>query len=165
MNMNQKGFANVVSVVITVAIVAVGGYFVFFNKSTIPTPPEQNTETDTLDELNQGRGASFVPERGRIQVIFPNGGEKLEVGKTYYVRWTNHSGKEPLTITLQVTGIDNKTHNKIIASDVSANSTGSYKWIVTSESSENKYKIEIYPAGGRELVGRSKDFFTILSGN
>ena len=36
--MSQKGFANIVLVVIIVAIVAVGGYFALNNRSTIPTP-------------------------------------------------------------------------------------------------------------------------------
>lgn len=159
--MNQKGFANIVLIVVTVAIVAIGGYFVFSKKPTPPTPSQQNPEAGATNESNQGQGASFVPEQDRIQITSPKGDEKLEVGKTYDVRWTNYSGKEPLTIALQATTPDNKVSAKIIASNVPAASTGSYKWTVTSESSENKYKIEVYPAGGRELVGRSKDFFTI----
>ncbi|OGG48509.1 hypothetical protein A2678_03360 [Candidatus Kaiserbacteria bacterium RIFCSPHIGHO2_01_FULL_53_31] len=114
-----------------------------------------------VDQSQQGQGASFVPEQDRIQVSSPNGGEKLEVGKTYDVRWTNYSGKEPLTIALQATTPSNQVSVKIVASSVPAASTGTYKWIVTSESAENRYRIEVYPAGGRELVGRSKDFFTI----
>ncbi len=158
--MNQKGFANIVLIIVVVAIVAVGGYFVFSKKSPTPIPSQQQTPI-TTGEPNQGQGASFVPEEDRIQIAYPKGGEKLEVGKTYDVRWTNYSGKEPLTITLQATTLDNKASAKIVASNVPAASTGSYKWTVTSESPDSKYKIEVYPAGGRELVGRSKDFFTI----
>jgi hypothetical protein len=87
----------------------------------------------------------------------------LEVGKIYDIRWTNYSGQESLTIALQATTPNNQVSVKIIASSVPAASTGNYKWTVTSESPDNKYKIEVYPAGGRELVGRSKDFFTISS--
>ncbi|MEK7193224.1 MAG: Ser-Thr-rich GPI-anchored membrane family protein [Patescibacteria group bacterium] len=158
---NRKGFANIVLIVIIVAIVAVGGYFVFSKKSVTPTPSQQNPEAGATNEPNQGQGASFVPEQDRIQITSPKGGEKLEVGKTYDIHWTNYSGKEPLTIALQVTTPSNQVSAKIVASNVPAASTGTYKWTVTSESSENKYKVEVYPAGGRELVGRSKDFFTI----
>ena len=164
MKNSQKGFANIILIVVIVAIVAVGGYFVLSKKSTTPTPSQQNPEAGVTKEPNQGQGASFVPEQDRIQITSPKGGEKLEVGKTYDVRWTNYSGKEPLTIALQTTAPDNKVSAKIVTSNVPAVSTGSYKWTVTSESSEDKYKIEVYPAGGRELVGRSKDFFTISGG-
>jgi len=168
MNMNQKGFANIILIVVIVAIVAVGGYFVFSKKSVTPTP-SQNSETNTPNQPTSGQdtgyvpgqGASTVAEKDRIQITSPNGGEKLEVGKTYDVRWTNYSGKEPLTIALQATTPSNQVSAKIVASNVPAASTGIYKWTVTSESPDNKYKIEVYPAGGRPLVGRSKDFFTI----
>src|SRR3989344_2459164 len=47
MNMNQKGFANIVLIVVIVAIIAVGGYFVFVKKSEpIAQQPTPNpTET------------------------------------------------------------------------------------------------------------------------
>src|SRR3989344_8701379 len=159
--MNQKGFSNIAIIVVIVAILAVGGYFVFSKKSATPTPSQQNSETNTVNEPNQGQGASFVPEQDRIQIASPKGGERLEVSKTYDIRWTNYSGKEPLTIALQATTPSNQVSAKIVASNVPAASTGTYKWTVTSESAENRYKIEVYPADGRELVGRSKDFFTI----
>ncbi|MEI8174405.1 MAG: Ser-Thr-rich GPI-anchored membrane family protein [bacterium] len=169
MKNSQKGFANIALVVVIIAIVAIGGYFVFSKKSATPTPSQQNSETNTPNEPSQGQGTSYVPgqgastvaEKDRIQVTSPKGGEKLEVGKTYDVRWTNYSGKEPLTIALQATKPSNQASAKIIASNVPTSSTGSYKWTVTSESPDNKYKIEVYPAGGRPLVGQSNDFFTI----
>ena len=49
--MNQKGFANIILVVIIVAAIAVGGYFVFVKKSKpiaqqlTPTPPSTQTKT------------------------------------------------------------------------------------------------------------------------
>ncbi len=54
MNMNnQKGFTNIILIVVIVAIVAVGGYFVFSKKSEpiaqqpTPTPTQTNTPTKT----------------------------------------------------------------------------------------------------------------------
>lgn len=118
MNMNQKGFANIVLIVVIVAIVAVGGYFVFSKKSTTPAPTQQNSETNTPNEPSQGQEASTVAEKDRIQITSPKGGERLEVGKTYDVRWTNYSGKEPLTIALQATTPSNQVSAKIVASNV-----------------------------------------------
>ncbi|OGE89916.1 MAG: hypothetical protein A3J07_00955 [Candidatus Doudnabacteria bacterium RIFCSPLOWO2_02_FULL_49_13] len=62
--MNQKGFANIVLIVVIIAIVAVGGYFVFskksnqFSKSPIPTStqnfgPIADWETYTLPTTDE----------------------------------------------------------------------------------------------------------------
>ena len=161
MKNQQKGFANIALIVIIVAVVAVGVYFVFSKKLATPAPSQQSSEINSVNEQNRGQGTSFITEPNKIQIVSPRSGEKLEVGEAYDVRWTNYSGREPLTIALQATTPDNKVSAKIIASNIPATSTGSYKWIVTSENSKNKYKIEVYPAGGRDLVGRSKDFFSI----
>lgn len=162
MNMNQKGFANIILIVIVVAIVAIGGYFVLSKKLT--TPPV--TQPQTLNgEPNRGQGASYVPEEGRIQVLFPKGGEKLEVGKTYNIQWDNYSdGAEPLTIFLLAVSEDNRVvYSEKLAVNVPAKKSGIFSWAV-SQPSFNRYKVEIYPEGGRELVGRSKDFFSITGG-
>ncbi len=153
----------IIWIVVVIAILSVGSYFVFSEKS-VDSPENSlqqasNNQPTLNEEPNRGQGASYVPEEGRIQISYPKGGEKLEVGKTYDIRWTNYSGNEPLTIALQSTTPDNKTSAKIIVDNVPA--TGSYKWTVTSESADSKYKIEVYPAGGRELVGHSKDYFSI----
>lgn len=62
---------------------------------------------------------------------------------------------------MQVTTPDGKTYLKKIAEDVPRASSGSYKWIATSEPADSKYKVEVYPEGNRPLVGQSKDFFSI----
>lgn len=159
--MNNKGLVNIVLVVVIAAIVAVGGYFVFYKKITSHTVTPQNPQANAFNEQNLGQGASFVPEGDRIKIVYPKGGEILEVGKAYDILWTNYAGNEALTIALQATSPDNKVSTTIIASNVPAVAAGSYKWTVTSENPENKYKIEVYPAGGRPFVGRSNDFFTI----
>ena len=158
MKNTQKGFTKVALLIIVIATLASGGYFILSKQ-------DYNQAIKPIKERNwQGGGAGYLPdEADHIQVLYPKGGEKLEIGKTYDIRWENYvdGGTDPLNITLQSTTPDNKLSSKIIASNVPAVSTGSYKWIVTSENPENKYKVEVYPAGGRELVGRSKEFFTI----
>ena len=58
MNMNnQKGFANIVLIVVIVAIIAVGGYFVFVKKSEPitqqPTPTTTQNPTPTATPKNE----------------------------------------------------------------------------------------------------------------
>lgn len=161
----QKGFANTALIAAIVILAGVVGYWTLGksqqkqqeNVIDIPVNPQSVNSDESSNRVPQG--ASYVSEEGRIQVSYPKGGEVLEIGKTYDIKWSNYAGSDPLTISLQVTTPDNKTSTKLITSNAPA--TGLYKWTVTSESTNNKYKIEINPAGGRTLVGRSKDFFTI----
>lgn len=187
--MNQKGFSRIVLVILVVVLAGTLGYATLIKKSTPLATDQsqtnsQNTQSDTslvfddpvslntlssqqkLETNNEpGQGASVVVEKDRIQVVSPKGGEKLEVGKMHDIRWTNYFLiKEPLTIALQITAPDNKVYSKIIISNVPAAFAGSYKWTIPQGNADAKYKIEVYPAGGRELVGRSKDFFTIFGG-
>ncbi len=57
--MNQKGFANIILVVVIVAIIAVGGYFVFVKKST---PTQTTTPAETTQNTNQSPAPTKVVE-------------------------------------------------------------------------------------------------------
>ena len=144
--MSQKGFIKILIIAVVVAIIGTIGYFVLVKKSS--APPEK-------------QGAFIPNEKEIIRVLFPKGGERLEIGNTYEIRWENYIGDEPLTIALQVTTPNGKTYLKKIAENVSPIGSGSYRWTVASEPTDSKYKIEIYPEDNRTLVGRSKDFFFI----
>ncbi|HEY0908142.1 MAG TPA: Ser-Thr-rich GPI-anchored membrane family protein [Candidatus Paceibacterota bacterium] len=106
-------------------------------------------------------GAGFAQESDKIRVVSPNGGETLEIGKTYDVTWENYLGKEDLLIALIVTSTNGQAYTKIIAGGVPAAASGAYKWTVTSEDTANNYRIEVYPAGSREYVGRSLSSFKV----
>ncbi len=161
----QKGFANIAIIAVIVILAGAVGYWTLGRSEStqqeniVNTPSNTETVNSATNSDRVPQGASYVSEEGRIQVAYPKGGEVLEIGKTYEIKWTNYAGGDPLAIALQVTTPDNKTSTKPITSNAPA--TGSYKWTVTSENTNNKYKIEINPSGGRELVGRSKDYFTI----
>jgi len=88
-----------------------------------------------------------------IQVISPKSGDKLVIGKTYDVRWSNYSGQENLNIVLV-----GKKSSTVITTTLKAVNVGTYKMTVPSVDTNDTYKIEVYPAGGRELVGRSGEF-------
>lgn len=124
------------------------------------TPNVVRTADGTVATI-PGQGASQIEEKDHIKVISPNGGENLQVGSAVTIQWTNYKSQEPLTIALQSTDSSGQTSSKIVAFNVPASLT-SYKWTVTSEDRNSKYKIEVYPAGGRNYIGRSKDFFKII---
>ncbi|MBU3918743.1 Gmad2 immunoglobulin-like domain-containing protein [Patescibacteria group bacterium] len=131
-----------------VVIIGVVSYFALIEKPLTILPPGE-------------QGAYIPSEEEIIRVLFPKGGEKLEIGKTYEVSWENYIGDEPLSVGLQVTTPNEKTYVKHIATNVPAALSGVYKWTVTSERTDSKYKVEVYPEENRPLVGRSKDYFSI----
>jgi hypothetical protein len=88
-----------------------------------------------------------------IQVISPKSGDKLIIGKTYDVKWSSYSGQENLNIVLV-----GKKSSTVITTAVRAIDVGTYKMTVPALDTNDTYKIEVYPAGGRELVGRSGEF-------
>lgn len=88
-----------------------------------------------------------------IQVISPKSSDKLVIGKTYDVNWSNYSGQEDLNIVLV-----GKKSSAVITSTLKAANVGTYTMTVPSVDTNDTYKIEVYPAGGRELVGRSGEF-------
>lgn len=71
-----------------------------------------------------------------IDIIYPNGGEKLENRHSYYIRWDSR-GVDRVTIELETPG-----NGTIIASNVSA-SAGRYYWNA-GDISGSEYRIHIY---------------------
>ena len=76
---NQKGFASIVLVIIIVAIVAVGGYFIFSKKSpqtvqqtttTTPTPTSTVTPTGNTSTNSQKPSQLLVPTVNLYSLVF-----------------------------------------------------------------------------------------------
>ncbi len=153
MNLKQSIPATKAILIIVIATAIAGGGILAY---------QYMWPVEKAEDKIEGGGAYIPSEEEIIKVLFPKGGEKLEIGKIYEVRWENYIANEPLTIGLQVTTPDGKTYLKRIAKNVPVASTGSYSWTLTSEPADSKYKIEVYPEGDRPLVGRSKDFFHII---
>lgn len=156
---SQKGIAPIVIVLIVVGVLLLGMGAIYLSK--VERKPEVTPPPITYPGIPPDEGVWIPKEEELIRIIFPGGGEKLEIGKTYEISWENYIGEEPLTVGLQVTMPDGKTYLKRIAENVPAAISGTYKWTVTSEPADSKYKIEVYPEANRPLVGRSKDFFSI----
>lgn len=159
---SQLGLAPIIIILIVVGVLLLGvGTIYLYQQSKVEPEPELTQPPITQPETPSDTGVWIPEEEEIIRVLFPKGGEKLEIGKTYEIRWENYIGNEPLTIGLQVTTPDEKVYLKWIDNNVPAAAKGTYNWTVTSEPVDSKYKIEVYPGGNRPLVGRSKDFFSI----
>ena len=85
MNMNQKGFANIVLIVVIVAIVAVGGYFALVKKPTPSNETNQPQQANTpvtprdvtqknVDDCNLISDSSFRSINQYESGLGPNGG-------------------------------------------------------------------------------------------
>lgn len=149
---SQSGLAPGIIVLIVVGTFLLGmGTIYFYQQFRVQVQPEIPIDT----------GADMIKEEEMIRVLFPRGGEKLEIGKTYEIRWENYHLKVPLMIVLQVTTPEGKGYARIIDKNVPAAAAGVYHWTVNSEQPGNKYKIEIYPPGTGQF-GRSKGYFSIV---
>ena len=81
MNMNQKGSANIILIVVVIAIVAVGGYFVMVKKQARPitqqTPVQTTTPTPIETKTTTPTAATATPstqtKTGSEWKVFKNG--------------------------------------------------------------------------------------------
>ena len=98
-----------------------------------------------------------------ITILSPNGGDVWKMGQTYTISYTVNGNVGPMTIKLDRYSDDGTLIQSI---DIGTSDTNSfiYKVPLTLEDTKGvagRYKIEIYPATGRELVKRS-DYFSII---
>lgn len=152
MSVNQKGFANVVLIVVIVAIVAVGGYFVFSKKSGPVTQEPTPTSNITPPASNS---------KPSITVLSPNGGEKYQGGKTYDIKWLSNSIKSNVDIGL-IEGSEGSGQGAGYAA-LNVPNSGLYKWTIASNLQTGEYKIFIRPVGGDSVEDTSNSTFTITA--
>ncbi|MBS3978083.1 MAG: hypothetical protein KGZ75_15370 [Syntrophomonadaceae bacterium] len=147
---SQLGLAPRITVFIVIGaiLLGVGTIYLYQQSNNQPEPPPVT-------------GADIVEEEERIRVLFPRGGETLEIGRTYEIRWENYLREEPLIIALQVTTPEGIAYSRIINKNIPAAAEGVYTWMAISERLDGKYKIEIYSPGAEELTGRSEGYFSI----
>ena len=94
MNMNQKGFASVVLIVVIVAVLAIGGYFVFSKKSATPTETQTSDNGQGGNQINIPSDGTAVDTKGLslhksescgFEVSFPS----------QFVNWDQPANKNP----------------------------------------------------------------------
>lgn len=167
------------TVIVSVAILVLVGLFWFFGGGRSENSPAvaNDTSTEQLDgsvdanseaEENQSNesnstsvtsdvdnsGATVIPESDKIKVTRPVTGDDWHVGQNYVVQWSNYLGSENLTIALN----PEIGSAKVIATGITAAREGEYSWVIGSEE-PGKYKLDVYPEGGRNYLGSSGTFF------
>ena len=146
---SQSGLASKIIILIVIGAL-------FLGVGTIYLYQQLKNQPESLP----ASGADMIKEE-KIRVLFPKGGETLEIGRTYEIRWENYLGKEPLIVSLQVTTPEGVVYTRIIDKNVPAAADGVYNWTVNSERLDGKYKIKISPSAIEELTGRSEGYFSI----
>ena len=151
--MNQKGFVNIVLIVVIVAIlVGTVGYFVFVKKSGPVT--QEPAPTSNITPLSSNSKPS-------ITVLSPNGGEKYQGGKTYDIKWLSNSIKSNVDIGL-VEGSEGSGQGAGYVA-LNVRNSGLYKWTISSNLQTGEYKIFIRPVRGGFVEDVSDSTFTITA--
>ena len=107
------------------------------------------------------------PVANSLQVLFPNGGEILEIGKSYDLKWQNNSGQAIKTIAIQAFGVDKKDYgyHNIITANIPSTNAASTQWKVpTSIDPQYDYKLVAFDSN-RKVIGQSANTFKIAGLN
>lgn len=117
-------------------------------------------EETTSEKIDITGGSDF-------KVIFPKGGEKLEIGNTYVIKWNNKSTSTPTQIGLMTLGKDGTDYgfkNITLDSKIFSNDEGSFAWLVDNVNTDYVYKIAFFDSY-RNMIGKSPSFFNIVDNN
>jgi hypothetical protein len=89
-----------------------------------------------------------------VDIIYPNGGEKLENRHCYYIRWES-KGVDKVSI-----GLVSSLNETVLASNVAA-ADGRYNWCTGNISGSN-YRIRIYDPSKTNISDKSSDKFLVF---
>jgi len=115
--MQNKGFVNAALVVLVVILVGTVGYLVW-ERRALETTTEKATEEVAAPAQEQDSSSS-------LELLFPKGGEKLEAGKTYQIRWSSNNIPPGAKIDILIRP-PNQT--EIAVDQISTQNTGSASW-------------------------------------
>ena len=164
MNMNKKGFVNIVLIIVIVAIVVVGGYFVLRSDTNTasqlsPTPGIRTTGgAGGIDDLPQ------FPD-GSITLLSPNGGETYKVGGQITVKWQTKNVSSASGIWIHLDTADGKhldNGGDLVTSWNDAPNNGEKTVTIPVDVPDGQYKVAV--TVGQELEDTSDNYITITSG-
>ena len=106
-----------------------------------------------------------------IKVISPNGGEELQIGKSYVIQWKTFGYNSTDRIRISLISMPDATGSSIESTIVNTNnSSNSYTWTVPPNLGDsipfkkgNIYKIRIYPAEEYGNFDDSNNYFSIVA--
>ena len=151
---NQKGFSKI-AIIIIVLILIGGVYFVFSKKDGSISIQDTENQNSRSNQLSTSSSPS-------VRIISPNGGEKLEVGKYYQIKWESIG----LGIGDKVYMYIGYKYDNMIANQVFAfpENTGNFNWKPDIKPGSYKIKIKIYnDKKKKEFSDSSDEFFDIVA--
>lgn len=176
--MNERGFVNIVVIVLVVILAGATGYFVLRQRiDNLPAPdqtqPEGKNDVSPIQQTpaqipsritpspqpNTNQGAPSV-----IKVISPNGGEKLIRGVIHKIRWSIVSAPISKEVDIEIfkTGTCGAGQSCSLSSIANHVSGGTYDWVAGSDSYGNRlnyssYMIVIRPSSDRSVKSDTSD--------
>lgn len=102
------------------------------------------------------------PITSSVSVIYPNGGEVLNIGLDYIIKWYDDTdaGNKDIQLINQSTGLTSSIVANYFTRSSGIDGTFSYQWKISNLLSTGKYKIKICKSGTSEC-GMSSNFFEI----
>lgn len=145
--LNQKGFTNVLLLIIGIVILASAGvgYLVVKNqKAEAPPVPARNITEEITEKI------------GNSLIISPREGEKLKKGSLYTIRWKPPVGVESMSIAIR--SWENQSQERCLSRDsygftiggfgYAVSNTGLFSWVVGSVATSSAF----YDAGSGEVI-------------
>ncbi|HTE48630.1 MAG TPA: Ser-Thr-rich GPI-anchored membrane family protein, partial [Candidatus Paceibacterota bacterium] len=160
----QKGFI-VPLLIVIIAILVIGfGVYVYNNKKA-ETPAVVDTETQPT---NDQTAPDNKQENASITILSPNGGEKLQIGKAYEIKWTAPAFSSQIQLFLMDDRTGSRQAEPLLIGSASA-ATGKYLWTIpstiipNSATDKGSFKIEIEEKSLRGYSDMSDNYFSIIS--
>lgn len=144
-------------------------YFPEFTLNFIFTNSDSENKFKVVEQKMFSTISLFEPKKPYVKVVFPKGGETLEIGKTYEILW-EYQGVKSVDIILEnwkvVSG--NWPASRFIARNIPA-ADGKYSFKLSmdnlppeSREAGNLFKVRIVPYPlDYTITGRSDDYFSI----
>jgi hypothetical protein len=160
MNMNQKGFANIIVALIMLVVVVLGiaGYLILkSNQQPSPTPGIKTTGGAG------GKDGSLQFPNGSITLFSPNGGETYTAGNQITVKWQTKNVAPTAGIWIHLDTADGRHLNNgdLVSSWTDAPNNGEKTVTIPVDIPAGQYKLAV--TVGQELEDVSDNYFTITS--
>ncbi|OHA63176.1 MAG: hypothetical protein A2842_00085 [Candidatus Wildermuthbacteria bacterium RIFCSPHIGHO2_01_FULL_48_25] len=140
---------------------------------TIPTTLPDGSDysirvVDSAGTISDDSNSDFSIAIPSITVLSPNGGEQLQIGSTYRIRWSSAGMYNVKIYIVNDTNTGSGSTNYVIPYNNGwSASTGFYDWTITSQqlpvgTSNERYKIRIDSNENSSIFDSSDGYFTIV---
>lgn len=163
MKNSQKGFANIVLIVLAVVVIlGIGGYFVFKSNTNTASQVAPTPGIKTTGGAGGIDGRPQFPD-GSITLLFPNGGETYKAGAQMMVKWKTKNVSSTSGIWIHLDTADGKhlDNGDLVSSWSDAPNSGEKTVTIPVSIPAGQYKVAV--TVGQELEDVSDNYITITS--